>query len=88
VHLEVTERIRIVRQLDFTQPARIEKTYEEHAQILRAILRRRPEEANRLMKTHIAASGAEVRKITLHRLYAARSEAPPFPEDANRNAEE
>lgn len=87
VHLEVTERIRIVRQLDFTQPLRIEKTYDEHAQILRAIIRRRPEDATRMMKAHIAASGAEVRKITLHRLYAARRDhAASLPEDANRNA--
>lgn len=76
VHLEVTERIRIVRQLDFTQPLRVEKTYDEHAQVLRAILKRKPEEARALMGTHIAASAAEVRKITLHRLYAARREHP------------
>jgi DNA-binding GntR family transcriptional regulator len=72
VHREVTERIRIIRRLDFTQAMRIEKTYDEHAQILRAVIRRRSDEAVLLLRTHIEASKAEVRKITLHRLYTAR----------------
>jgi DNA-binding GntR family transcriptional regulator len=72
-HREVTERIRIIRRLDFTQAHRIDKTYDEHAQILRAILRRRADEAKRLLRSHIEASKAEVRKITLHRLYSARA---------------
>ena len=45
-HREVTERIRIIRRLDFTQAHRIDKTYDEHAQILRAVIRRRADEAN------------------------------------------
>jgi DNA-binding GntR family transcriptional regulator len=72
-HQEVTERIRIIRRLDFTQAHRIHKTYEEHGQILGAIIRRRPDEANRLLRSHIETSKAEVRKITIHRLFAARA---------------
>lgn len=72
-HHEVTERIRIIRRLDFTQQHRVDKTYEEHAQILRAVIRRRADEANRLLRSHIDTSKAEVRKITLHRLYTARA---------------
>ena len=72
-HREVTERIRIIRRLDFTQAHRIDKTYDEHAQILRAVIRRRAEEAARLLRSHVEASKAEVRKITLHRLYTART---------------
>jgi DNA-binding GntR family transcriptional regulator len=71
-HREVTERIRIIRRLDFTQQHRIDSTYDEHAQILRAIIRRRASEATRLLRSHIEASKGEVRKITLHRLYTAR----------------
>ena len=74
-HLEVTERIRIIRRLDFTQTHRIDKTYDEHAQILRAVIRRRAEEATRLLRSHVESSKAEVRKITLHRLYTARASA-------------
>jgi DNA-binding GntR family transcriptional regulator len=72
VHREVTERIRIIRRLDFTTPARIEETYNEHAQILRAVIARRADQAAMLLRSHIEASKAEVRKITLHRLYTAR----------------
>ena len=33
VHWDVTERIRIIRHLDFTRPDRIEATYIEHAKV-------------------------------------------------------
>jgi len=72
VHADVTERIRIVRRLDFTQRERIETTYAEHAEILKAIRRRRTERAISLLAAHIQASRAEVRKITLHKLFEAR----------------
>jgi DNA-binding GntR family transcriptional regulator len=57
LHLEVTEKIRIVRRLDFTQKPRIE---------------RKLDQAQLLLRSHIEASKAEVRKITLHMLYEAR----------------
>jgi DNA-binding GntR family transcriptional regulator len=72
VYEDLTARIRILRQLDFTQSVRIEKTYAEHAKILRCILQKRADEAIALLRTHIEASAAAVRKITLHRLYAVR----------------
>lgn len=72
VHRDITERIRIVRRLDFTQPRRVETTYDEHAEILRVILVGRVEQAVLLLRSHIEASKAEVRKITLHRLHLAR----------------
>jgi DNA-binding GntR family transcriptional regulator len=72
VHQDVTDRIRIVRRLDFTRGDRIEATYSEHAKILRAILQRKADAAHLLMKSHIEQSKAEVRKITLHTLHEAR----------------
>lgn len=72
VHAEATEKVRIIRRLDFTQPARIEATYQEHAAILKAIRARRGEEAARLLDAHISVSRIEVRNITLHRLQNAR----------------
>jgi DNA-binding GntR family transcriptional regulator len=75
VHREITERIRIIRRLDFTKPARVEATYEEHARILRAITRRRADEAQRLLRAHIEQSKLEVRHITLDMLYQARRQA-------------
>ena len=72
VHRAATERIRIVRRLDFTQPERIDKTYEEHAAILDAVLAGDAARAAPLLHAHIQGSQAAVRKITLHRLYSAR----------------
>ena len=72
VHQEVTDRIRIVRRLDFTRPDRVDATYQEHAKILRAVIQRKADPALLLIKTHIEQSKAEVRKITLHQLHEAR----------------
>lgn len=72
MHFEITEKIRIIRRLDFTQAPRIAATYEEHGQILTAILQRRSEQAQQLLKRHIELSKQAVRAITLHRLHTAR----------------
>jgi DNA-binding GntR family transcriptional regulator len=75
VHGSITERIRIVRRLDFTHPERIIYTYLEHGQILRAVLARNAAKAAKLLRSHIEASKAEVRKISLHRLHLAHLDA-------------
>jgi DNA-binding GntR family transcriptional regulator len=72
VHWDVTERIRIIRHLDFTRADRVEATYAEHAKILRAVIQRKPEAAQGLLRSHIEQSKAEVRKITLATLQDAR----------------
>jgi DNA-binding GntR family transcriptional regulator len=71
VHHSITERIRIVRRLDFTHPERVVYTYLEHGQILRAVLARRSARAVQLLRSHIEGSKNEVRKISLHRLHLA-----------------
>lgn len=73
VHQELTERIRIIRRLDFLKDNRIAATYDEHAKILRLILRRKLTEATILLRSHITQSKSEVRKITLHMLHDART---------------
>ena len=72
IHHDITERIRVIRRLDFTKEARIDATYLEHGKILRAVLQRKIDHAQFLLKSHIEASKAEVRKITLHMLHTAR----------------
>lgn len=72
VHRDVTDRIRIIRRLDFTKQARIDATYEEHGKILKAIQRKRGDQAAMLLRAHIETSQAEVRKITLHQVHLAR----------------
>lgn len=71
-HAEITERIKIVRRLDFTKSDRISNTYDEHGQIMNAILAGRSAEAQRLLKAHIEQSKIEVRKITLSMLQEAK----------------
>jgi len=75
MHHSITERIRIVRRLDFTHPERVVYTYIEHGQILRAILARRSARAVELLRGHIESSKSEVRKISLHRLHLAHLDA-------------
>ena len=75
VHRDVTERIRIIRRLDFTRQARIDATYDEHAKILKAIQRKRGDQAAMLLRAHIRTSQAEVRKITLHQVHLAQQRA-------------
>jgi DNA-binding GntR family transcriptional regulator len=70
---EITDRMRIIRRLDFFKPGRIEATYDEHGKILTAIQKRRAEEAQRLLRAHIETSKIEVRKITLDMVYQARN---------------
>lgn len=72
VHDEVTERIRIVRRLDFLKPHRTNTTYDEHAKILKLIERKKIAEAGILLRAHITQSKLEVRKITLSMLADAR----------------
>lgn len=72
LHLELTEKIRIIRRLDFLKENRITATYDEHAKILRLIMRRKSTEAVILLRSHITQSKNEVRKITLHMLHEAR----------------
>jgi DNA-binding GntR family transcriptional regulator len=78
VHWDVTERIRIVRRLDFTRDDRVEATYLEHAKILRAVLQRKLDQAQLLLRSHVEQSKSEVRKITLGTLHEARSRAAPL----------
>ena len=74
IHRDVSERIRIIRRLDFTQADRIGHTYDEHARILLALMDRNADHAAMLLTSHIEASKAVVRQITLHRLHTARSD--------------
>jgi len=75
IHTDIAQRIRIVRRLEFSIPERVNQTYSEHAQILRAILRRKVDAVSLMLRSHIEMAKAEVRKITLHKLSVARAAA-------------
>ena len=85
IHRDISERIRIIRRLDFTQQERIASTYDEHAAILGHVMRRELDRACTLLRAHIEASKAVVRQITLHRLHTART-APPHSGGERRTA--
>jgi DNA-binding GntR family transcriptional regulator len=69
----LTEKIRIIRRLDFVNPERIAAAFDEHAKILDMLSARKPQSAEMLMRAHINASRTEIRHITLHRLALASS---------------
>lgn len=70
-HADLTERIRVIRRLDFIELARIKDAYDEHDKILGALIARRAGAAELLVKAHISTSRAEIRHITLHKLSLA-----------------
>lgn len=87
MHREITEKIRIIRRLDFISAKRIETTYDEHQQILDLIRKRKTAQASIALRAHIEASKAEVQKITLHMLHEARAKltqgtTPSLPQKA------
>ncbi|WP_241606898.1 GntR family transcriptional regulator [Rosenbergiella australiborealis] len=75
LHRELTEKISIIRRLDFTRDDRITATYQQHRAILHAIFHQQSEQALSLLTDHITESKAAVRNITLHRLQQARRTA-------------
>ncbi|XOZ34583.1 GntR family transcriptional regulator [Halomonadaceae bacterium KBTZ08] len=68
VHQRITDRLRIIRRLDFTRPDRIDATYREHAEILQALSANKPGEAAEKMAAHIRTSQEAVKGISLERI--------------------
>ncbi len=77
VHMEVTEKIRIVRRLDFTQRSRIAATYKEHASMIAGLRQGAFSAAADQLATHIEVSRVEARKLTLLKLQNARRSFSP-----------
>lgn len=71
----ITDRIRIMRRLDFEYEARIAQTYEEHAELLEAIARRQEERAVELVTLHIKDAHHGASTITLRRLQRVRAKS-------------
>jgi DNA-binding GntR family transcriptional regulator len=73
----VTDRIRIVRRLDFVYGDCIQSAYDEHAALLRELRARRVREALALITTHISGSRADAQQLTLQRLHHVRTKSAP-----------
>ena len=68
IHRDLSERIRIIRRLDFSKDYRVEATYQEHQKILGYIFNHKVDEAIQAIEAHIMQSRDEVKKITLQML--------------------
>lgn len=77
---DINRHIRIIRRLDFTDPGRIDKTYDEHHAICQHLLRRDLRAAQKLMQAHITRSEQFARTLTLTQL-AKRRHLPPARRD-------
>lgn len=72
IHLELSEKIRIIRRLDFLKADRIKATYAEHQQLLQLILAQDLEQALAHLEAHIRHSRDAVRQISLEILSTAQ----------------
>lgn len=70
----ITNRIRIMRRLDFEYETRIAQTYKEHAELLGAIEQRDEERAVALISAHIKDAYKGASTITLRRLQGVRAQ--------------
>ncbi|MBD8008137.1 MULTISPECIES: GntR family transcriptional regulator [Acinetobacter] len=68
IHSEISEKIRIIRRLDFSKDYRVTATYAEHQQILKALLAQDAVSCLSILEAHIRLSRNEVKKITLEML--------------------
>lgn len=71
IHREITDRLRIIRRLDFTRDDRIDATYREHAEILEAIRAGHAVDAADRLTNHIRISQKAVREITMEKIREA-----------------
>jgi DNA-binding GntR family transcriptional regulator len=86
VYRQVTERVRIMRRLDFAYGDCIDETYDDHRAILDAIGRGDAPEAVALLGRHIQGSHEVVKRITIDRLELVRTTLAhrPAPEPTRR----
>ncbi len=78
VHQQITEKIRLVRRLDFSDEQRCQLTYQEHSAIIQRLLTKNAMSAAALLQAHILASKAKVHEITLQKLQAIRKKIVGF----------
>ena len=76
---DLTDRIRVIRRLDFADAGRIAATFDEHGAILTCLLARDAAGAEALIRAHIGGSREAIRSITLQRLASVTALAEPLP---------
>ncbi|MGO1232597.1 MAG: GntR family transcriptional regulator [Marinobacter sp.] len=71
IHREISDRLQIIRRLDFTRNDRIDATYKEHAEILEALKNGDAQTAADKLARHIRISQQAVKEITMERIREA-----------------
>lgn len=74
---DINNRIRIIRRLDLADERRTERTYNEHYEILQAVLQRDASKAKRLIKKHIEKSELFAKTLTLTELARRKTFVKP-----------
>lgn len=72
---DINDHIRVIRRVDFHDPVRVVRTYEEHQEILRALLNREAAKARNLIKHHIQRSEQFAQTLTLTQLARKKTTA-------------
>lgn len=75
---DVNDHIRIIRRVDFQDPERIQRTYQEHYKIIQTIIDRDVAKARTLIKRHIQRSQDFAKTLTLTQLARKKSNALRF----------
>ena len=74
-HQSITEHIRLIRRFDFTDPDRVNATFDEHLDILTLLLDANALRAQARLQEHIEFSKRQCREITLEALYQRRHQS-------------
>ncbi len=75
---DINDHIRVIRRVDFNEPERLRRTYQEHYDIASCILNREVTKARNLMKRHIQRSEDFAKTLTLTHLARKKSMANRF----------
>jgi DNA-binding GntR family transcriptional regulator len=75
---DINDHIRVIRRVDFNEPDRIKRTYQEHYEIAQCILNRETTKARNLIKRHIHRSEEFAKTLTLTQLARKKSLANRF----------
>lgn len=75
---DINDHIRVIRRVDFNEPERLRRTYQEHHDIALCILNREVTKARNLMKRHIQRSEDFAKTLTLTHLARKKAMANRF----------
>ena len=75
---DINDHIRVIRRVDFNDPERIRRTYQEHYEIAQCLLHRDAAKARNLIKRHIRRSEEFAKTLTLTQLARKKALANRF----------